>query len=391
MQFRAHDKYALHLSKMEKVNCHLQHQREMEKNMHEQHVFLQREKERGSHISYMFRLPFAAGSVFSASMLDTLLYQAFVKDYVITFVRLLLGIDQAPGSGFLTSVSSERFCRPTWCHISLSPRRWKSRRTTCGFARMDDSTKSSAPRHVRSQLAFIERKKRRTWMHHMWVARPLIRHLVLVECLENIKIACDCNQRWVPKNQHKSQIIHHSYFSFLHQLPPIILRRKFRSFFVLLRKNDFMTLCKANKKSFVRILHHAKRKNMKMLYFLFTTLNSSFRKRRQQIHNIQAVKEQNSDRLWFLHAFKNKKAKRFTFWFAWWSGASLNSFKGSYDSSHSQTDRQHFGFWIFSLISSNSSIFLRLLLFWVLRSFIFFFFNQTWRFFVLWTFISLLF
>lgn len=66
---------------------------------------LQREKERGSHISYMFRLPFAAGSVFSASMLDTLLYQAFVKDYVITFVRLLLGVDQAPGSGFLTSVS----------------------------------------------------------------------------------------------------------------------------------------------------------------------------------------------------------------------------------------------------------------------------------------------
>ena len=64
----------------------------------------QKEKERGSHISYMFRLPFAAGSVFSASMLDTLLYQAFVKDYLITFVRLLLGIDQAPGSGFLTCV-----------------------------------------------------------------------------------------------------------------------------------------------------------------------------------------------------------------------------------------------------------------------------------------------
>lgn len=56
----------------------------------------------------MFRLPFAAGCVFSASMLDTLLYQAFVKDYVITFVRLLLGIDQAPGSGFLTSVSRLR-------------------------------------------------------------------------------------------------------------------------------------------------------------------------------------------------------------------------------------------------------------------------------------------
>lgn len=99
MQFRAHDKYALHLSKMEKVNFFLAHVRENKST-----IRFQREKERGSHISYMFRLPFAAGSVFSASMLDTLLYQAFVKDYVITFVRLLLGIDQAPGSGFLTSV-----------------------------------------------------------------------------------------------------------------------------------------------------------------------------------------------------------------------------------------------------------------------------------------------
>lgn len=57
----------------------------------------------------MFRLPFAAGSVFAASMLDTLLYQAFVKDYLITFVRLLLGIDQAPGSGFLTSVWKKNY------------------------------------------------------------------------------------------------------------------------------------------------------------------------------------------------------------------------------------------------------------------------------------------
>ncbi|GIY65892.1 potassium channel subfamily T member 2, partial [Caerostris darwini] len=57
MQFRARDAYALHLSKMEK-----------------------REKDRGSHISYMFRLPFAAGNVFSASMLDTLLYQVRLYD-----------------------------------------------------------------------------------------------------------------------------------------------------------------------------------------------------------------------------------------------------------------------------------------------------------------------
>ncbi|XP_057341472.1 potassium channel subfamily T member 2 isoform X9 [Microplitis mediator] len=108
MQFRAHDKYALHLSKMEKVLLSAtsgdNYPAEPPMGSPTIYVKYQREKERGSHISYMFRLPFAAGSVFSASMLDTLLYQAFVKDYVITFVRLLLGVDQAPGSGFLTSM-----------------------------------------------------------------------------------------------------------------------------------------------------------------------------------------------------------------------------------------------------------------------------------------------
>ena len=41
----------------------------------------QKEKERGSHLYYMFRLPFAAGNVFSASMLDTLLYQVSVTQW----------------------------------------------------------------------------------------------------------------------------------------------------------------------------------------------------------------------------------------------------------------------------------------------------------------------
>ncbi|XP_034254066.1 potassium channel subfamily T member 2 isoform X5 [Thrips palmi] len=112
MQFRAQDKYALHLSKMEKNfispmnfgSPASQKRRGMSGAPSDSHSETHREKERGSHISYMFRLPFAAGTVFSASMLDTLLYQAFVKDYVITFVRLLLGVDQAPGSGFLTSM-----------------------------------------------------------------------------------------------------------------------------------------------------------------------------------------------------------------------------------------------------------------------------------------------
>ena len=126
MQFRAKDHYALSLSKLEKVSRKRYQSgsssvgTKMQKNpniirsiylefpsmFHMTNVFFfQKEKERGSHLYYMFRLPFAAGNVFSASMLDTLLYQAFVKEYLITFVRLLLGIDQAVGSGHLSCVS----------------------------------------------------------------------------------------------------------------------------------------------------------------------------------------------------------------------------------------------------------------------------------------------
>ncbi|XP_071947875.1 potassium channel subfamily T member 2-like [Antedon mediterranea] len=81
MQFRAKDFYALHMAEKQKI-----------------------EKEKGSNIAYMFRLPFAAGNVFSASMLDTMLYQSFVKDYTISIVRLLLGLDQGNNSGYLAEL-----------------------------------------------------------------------------------------------------------------------------------------------------------------------------------------------------------------------------------------------------------------------------------------------
>lgn len=77
------------------------------RKLHSQHYNKTMGKEVNSH-AYKYRLPFAAGNVFSASMLDTLLYQAFIKDYMITMVRLLLGIDQAPGSGFLSSMKITR-------------------------------------------------------------------------------------------------------------------------------------------------------------------------------------------------------------------------------------------------------------------------------------------
>ncbi|CAL1540708.1 unnamed protein product [Lymnaea stagnalis] len=57
-----------------------------------------------SNMYEIFRLPFAAGHVFSASMLDTLLYQTFTKGYLITFIRLLLGIDGEEGSGHVSSI-----------------------------------------------------------------------------------------------------------------------------------------------------------------------------------------------------------------------------------------------------------------------------------------------
>uniref|UniRef100_A0A8C4TNJ2 Potassium channel subfamily T member 2-like n=1 Tax=Erpetoichthys calabaricus TaxID=27687 RepID=A0A8C4TNJ2_ERPCA len=81
MQFKAKDHYSLALSKLEK-----------------------KEREKGSNLVFMFRLPFAAGKVFSVSMLDTLLYQSFVKDYMISITRLLLGLDSMPGSGFLCAM-----------------------------------------------------------------------------------------------------------------------------------------------------------------------------------------------------------------------------------------------------------------------------------------------
>ncbi|XP_056144407.1 potassium channel subfamily T member 2 [Lampris incognitus] len=81
MQFKVKDYYSLALSKLEK-----------------------KEREKGSNLVFMFRLPFAAGKVFSVSMLDTLLYQSFVKDYMISITRLLLGLDSMPGSGFLCAM-----------------------------------------------------------------------------------------------------------------------------------------------------------------------------------------------------------------------------------------------------------------------------------------------
>lgn len=86
MHFQAHDSYAQRISKLEK---------KLQEHMK-------------TTLTHIFRLPFAAGRVFSGSMLDTLLYQTFVKGYLIKFVRLLLGIDAEVNSGHLSSIKIKR-------------------------------------------------------------------------------------------------------------------------------------------------------------------------------------------------------------------------------------------------------------------------------------------
>ncbi|KAI6192049.1 Calcium-activated BK potassium channel alpha subunit [Aphelenchoides bicaudatus] len=81
MEFDASDEFALQQSKFEK-----------------------KERKRGSTLAFMFRLPFASGSVFSAHMLDRLLYQSFLKPYLHQFLKTLLGIDNTLNSGYLASL-----------------------------------------------------------------------------------------------------------------------------------------------------------------------------------------------------------------------------------------------------------------------------------------------
>jgi potassium channel subfamily T member 1 len=57
------------------------------------------------NINYMYRHAFAAGNVFNASMIDTLLYQAYGKSFIIELFRLMIGLSQTDGSGHLTSVN----------------------------------------------------------------------------------------------------------------------------------------------------------------------------------------------------------------------------------------------------------------------------------------------
>ena len=92
--------------------------------------WVMQEKDKGSHLYYMFRLPFAAGNVFSASMLDTLLYQVnwpFKSSRCIkaSFYILEIRLDFPTTRGFMMKISLKLFykymeiffCSPTSSHL----------------------------------------------------------------------------------------------------------------------------------------------------------------------------------------------------------------------------------------------------------------------------------
>uniref|UniRef100_A0A8D0MVU7 Potassium channel subfamily T member 1 n=1 Tax=Sus scrofa TaxID=9823 RepID=A0A8D0MVU7_PIG len=131
MQFRAKDSYSLALSKLEK-----------------------RERENGSNLAFMFRLPFAAGRVFSISMLDTLLYQSFVKDYMIPITRLLLGLDTTPGSGYLCAmkITEEDLWIRTYGRL-FQKLCSSSAEVPIGIYRTESHVFSSEPHDLRAQVS----------------------------------------------------------------------------------------------------------------------------------------------------------------------------------------------------------------------------------------------
>uniref|UniRef100_A0A8C7KLH3 RCK N-terminal domain-containing protein n=1 Tax=Oncorhynchus kisutch TaxID=8019 RepID=A0A8C7KLH3_ONCKI len=96
MQFRAQDWYSLALSNLEK-----------------------KEREKGSNLAFMFRLPFAAGRVFSIGMLDTLLYKAAAGPghhpglWIPLLCELLSGCILMVKSGFLSTSQTEGERRQT--------------------------------------------------------------------------------------------------------------------------------------------------------------------------------------------------------------------------------------------------------------------------------------
>lgn len=174
MQFRAHDKYALHLSKMEKVGAIL-----LKKDTFcFTYIVVWFTAREGAGIPYILHVSFA----FCGGCRLQCLYARYAT---------LSGVCQGLRDHLCATPSGHRSSTGQWfsnlgeyqlilienhdsskCGLSCALQRWKLPRTTCGSGRMAGSIRSSARRPAKFRLVFIGHKTRRAWTRHMWVIRP---------------------------------------------------------------------------------------------------------------------------------------------------------------------------------------------------------------------------
>ncbi|KAK6468719.1 potassium channel subfamily T member 2 [Huso huso] len=120
MQFKAKDHYSPALSKLEKVRGPLLTRalqtREGKRRTTTHPRSPNKEREKGSNLVFMFRLPFAAGKVFSVSMLDTLLYQMKISEddlWIRTYGRLYQKLCSSTGDIPIGIYRTESHTLPT--------------------------------------------------------------------------------------------------------------------------------------------------------------------------------------------------------------------------------------------------------------------------------------
>uniref|UniRef100_A0A8C0V687 Potassium sodium-activated channel subfamily T member 2 n=1 Tax=Cyanistes caeruleus TaxID=156563 RepID=A0A8C0V687_CYACU len=161
MQFRAKDCYSLALSKLEK-----------------------KEREKGSNLAFMFRLPFAAGRVFSISMLDTLLYQMKITEedlWIRTYARLYQKLCSSTGDipiGVYRTESQKLTTSES--QISISMEEWEDTKDTkdqfsCrgNHRNSTSSDQSDHPLLRRKSMQWARRLSRRAPRHSAKTAEKI--------------------------------------------------------------------------------------------------------------------------------------------------------------------------------------------------------------------------
>eukprot|EP00062_Callorhinchus_milii_P010895 gi/632956247/ref/XP_007893863.1/ PREDICTED: potassium channel subfamily T member 2 isoform X1 [Callorhinchus milii] len=139
MQFRAKDCYSLALSKLEK-----------------------KEREKGSNLAFMFRQPFAAGRVFSISMLDTLLYQMKITEddlWIRTYGRLYQKLCSSTGDIPIGIYRTEtQKLTTSESKISISVEEWEDTKDTKDYTSYRTNHHRNSTSSDQSEHPLLRRK-----------------------------------------------------------------------------------------------------------------------------------------------------------------------------------------------------------------------------------------